>query len=787
MAKKEDEKPFIRLSVHGLVDFLLRSGDIDDRVYNQDTMEEGTRLHSSYQKKQGDDYLFEVFLQETIETKEGTIVLQGRADGIIDIPGKPPIIDELKSTVMGLEEFFEQQKEWHLGQALCYAFMYLHQEKKDKCIVRLTYLSQESNDKLIKEFPFALKEVEKRVYKYIKEYFELESIVYEHRKKRDESVVNLPFPYGDFRPGQRELAKYSYGTAIKGGVFFAEAPTGIGKTMSTLYPFVKSFKEGRNEKLFYLTAKTLGGIAAYDALTEMYGKGLVANDSFLHSRDKICFLPGHACNPDDCPFTKNYYGKLKEAMLEVAKSGKRFSRETIIETCMEKTMCPFEFQLDLSLWADIVICDYNYFFDPLVHLERYFDESVDTSRDIVLIDEAHNLVERGRSMFSAELSTELCFYAKKALGKSKEALSLKKGIGKLENAILSCLKIDEKEQVYQKVPEELEKAIESLINANIRHKKKGKMTLPSETKELMRETYRFKTLYENYFKGNSKLYCYEEGKEVHFKLLCLDASPFLRQQLSRVRSAILFSATLSPIRYFMQSILGRDDYPYLLLPSPFPKENFKLLLAPKVSVRYKDRESTYVEVAKYLEEFVKAKKGNYFIYFPSYEYLRNIRSLIDIKDASIFVQDRSMNALEKEEFLANFPPSPEGTNVGLMILGGSFSEGIDMVDDRLIGVAIVGIGLPGIGTENNLIRDYYSGKGEDGFEVAYKNPGMNKVMQAVGRLIRSPSDVGAALLLDDRYMKEEYRRLFERLWSEYEVIMEPKEIRESLKAFYKDK
>ena len=780
-----ESKPYLNLSVHGLIDPLLRAGDIDDRVYNQETMETGTLLHSAYQRKQKANYLAEYPLSEVFKRENGTIALQGRADGIIVNSGEPPIIDEIKSTVLPLEEFFEQQKEWHLGQACCYGLMYIHEKNLSSCKVRLTYISQiDTKKKEIHEFTFTKEEIEEKVYGYVDSYLQRYMTTYNHQKERDASIETLPFPYPSYRPGQRNLAKYSYATGLKGGVFFAEAPTGIGKTMSTLYPFIKTMKMGRNEKLFYLTAKTIGGDVASNAIGEMIEKGLKIYDSFLVSKEKICFSPGHACNPDDCPYAKNYYGKVNEAIASIIASGKRFSRKNVVDICSEFKICPFEFQLDLSLYADVIICDYNYFFDPLVYLERYFSEEIDTCRDLILIDEAHNLVDRGRSMYSAELSSDGAHFAKKELPAFKQYGSLKRALTKVEKALLGLLGTDEDEKPLSCLSEDLTKALSSLKDASLKLRKDG-LFIPPLTKEFLREANRLSRLSEEFFSPSSRYYAYSNAKAVTLKLLCLDASNYIRNQIERVRATVFFSATLSPISYYQKTLLGKDGYPYLLLPSPFPKENFRLLINPRISTRYKDREATYGDVASCLKSFVAGKTGNYFIYFPSYEYLNKVAPLLDFgEEVAVYIQSKKMGEVEKRDFLDYFSPNPTSTSVGLLVLGGAFSEGIDLVDDRLIGVAIVGIGLPMVCAENDLIRDYMESKGEDGFAMAYKNPAVNKVMQAVGRLIRSETDIGCALLIDDRYTQNEYRKLFARVWPNYEIVFGPDEIFEAVKEFH---
>ena len=776
------EKQFLTLSVHDLVDFLLRKGDIDNRVYNQETMLVGTKIHASFQKKQGNEYLSEVPLRETFERPLGTITLEGRADGII-IGGPFPIVDEIKSSVLPLDVFYEEQEEWHKAQAMCYALMYAHEHGEEKMGIRLTYISQIDNSKKVHEDVYNTKQIEEYIGGLMDRYLSFWNTEFEHLKERNHKAKELPFPFEKFRAGQRNMAKYVYSVASNGGTFLVEAPTGIGKTMSALYPSIKSFATGKTEKIFYLTAKNSGSAAAYDALSKLYEKGLCARDSVLTSKEKICFRPGASCNPDDCPYAKGYYDKIRVVTEKAIQSGRRFSPDYIVELAEEEQICPFEMQLDLSLWSDVIICDYNYFFDPLVKLERYFGDEADPSKFVLLIDEAHNLVERGRDMYGSHVSLLECKRAKKALG-TKTNRSLKLALNKIIK-VLETLESKGKgeHEIYEHVPDTLISALESLRTKQRSLDKEKHLPYPSEFREFSRECHAFTSIYEGY---SEHLTCYAEkrGEDFVFRIYCPNPAPLLSESLKEVKGHVLFSATLSPIEYYMNAIEGEEGKPYLLLPSPFPPDNFKIIVTPNVSTRYKDREKSYDEVARYLETFITGKKGNYFIFLPSYEYLEKIKDKLSFENAVVHVQERNMTNDEKQEFLEHFHKNPKKTHVGLLIMGGSFSEGIDMVDDRLIGVAIVGIGLPQLSYERDLIRDYYDKKNADGFDYSYKNPGLNKVMQAMGRLIRSENDRGVALLIDDRYLQNEYRMVLERSYSGYEVAYSQEEVKESLDSFF---
>ncbi len=779
-------KRHITLSVHMLVDTLLRKGDIDNRVYNKETMQLGSKIHASYQEAQGNSYISEMFLRHSFERENAIVTLEGRADGII-LTDKRPIIDEIKSTVMDLDSFYEEQKEWHLGQACCYALMYLLESGGEEAGVRLTYISQRDNKKKIRNWTFRIDELRERVEGLIDRFLERIEATYAHFEVRSRSAKSLPFPFEDFRKGQREMAKYIYHTAKKGGFFFFEAPTGIGKTISSLYPSIKAFSETKMDRIFFLTAKNSGKQSAEKAINILTENGACIYSSTLSSKDAICLSKGSECNPDDCPFAKSYYEIYPSAREEALRRYTHFGSEEIRELALEYRICPFEFQLDLSLDSDVIIADYNYFIDPFVKLERYFGEDADPSSFFVIADEAHNIIERGRKSYSESISSNDFIAAKTALRKYPNK-TIKTRISKLLKE-LDVLTSETKEEsiALPSFPEDFLKHVERFTETKRTIQNDEKLPkLPEEVNELSRKCYRLGELID----GGYELLPYVSKKKnaASIGVLCLDPSPMLRESFSKVKGAIFLSGTLSPVDYFMEGILGEKDEPYLLLPSPFPKENFKILLAANVSTRYKDREKTLKEVADYLTSFVSSKKGNYFIYFPSFAYLKSISSSLDFGEGTnVYMQKESMDSDEKEALLRHFIPSPNESNVALLVIGGSFGEGIDLPSDRLIGVAIVGLGLPQVAFDTEELKKHYDEKLSAGFDYAYRNPGINKVMQAVGRLIRSEKDVGTALLIDDRYLYREYREVFLKHWKNYETVKKPSEIEEKVKAFYKER
>ena len=772
----------IKMSVHQLVDFLLRKGDIDNRVYNKNTMNEGSRLHASYQRRQDSDYIAEYYLIHTFKVDDFEVILNGRADGIISRPFLTTI-DEIKTSVMDNEEFYQEQGEWHLGQAKIYALIYALDHDLERMGVRLTYINQLNNSSLVKDFKYTKEELENYVTDLIREYLEFYKLVFSQLEKRNETSELLDFPFKKFRKGQRELAKYTFAAIKNKQNLYVEAPTGIGKTMSTLFPAVKSFSNGDVDKIFYLTAKNSGVEAAFNATKLLVEKGLRVVAIQITAKEKICACPGRGCNPDECPFAKNYYGKVRNAIIEAVTHELLLSKDVITEYAMRHQICPFEYELDLSLFSDIIICDFNYLFDPIVYMRRYFDE--DNYRMVGLIDEAHNLVERGRDMYSASID----YYEFKRMKNSLKDYNHKE----LKTAIRRINKLfktyqEEKEEGYNLLDDIDNKILNALSNfqkccSDFMKKEHQKVT--DELKDFYFSTIRFSKI-ADFFDENFKFFIYKDQKEISLNIYNLDPSSLIGESLKKLEAAVLFSGTLSPLDYYVQMLGGNEDSPVLKIPSPFPKENFKLMIVPNVSTTYKNRDNTILEVVNYIKTMVDQKVGNYFVFFPSYKYLNSVLAKFDDSSYELHVQKSEMSESEKIRFLDNFQANPKTTHIAFAVLGGIFSEGIDLLHDRLIGAIIVGVGLPQISYERDLIRNYFNENEENGFEYAYVKPGMNRVMQAVGRVIRSEEDVGAVLLIDERYMHRQYQDLFKAEWNNYRVVLTIDDLKDELVSFYKN-
>ena len=745
-------------------------------------MNEGSRLHSVYQTKQSNNYMPEYPLAVSLTVDEIDILLEGRADGIIKRSDGSYVIDEIKTTVEELKTFHEDNLEWHLGQAKCYAYMFAKLNDLEFVGIKLTYIRQgKEKEQFIDTYVFNYLELEQFVIDLINQYLEFYNIIFNKIETRNKSIETLGFPFDKYRPGQRELAKYSYAASKKGKRLFVEAPTGIGKTMSTLFPFIKALKDDEKSKIFYLTAKTSGKEAAHQAIKILKDKGLSLSDIIITAKDKICFCKGSACNPEECPYTKGYYDKIQTVLRYSLLNYDDFDLSLISQIAYENQICPFEYELDLSLFMDVIVCDYNYMFDPISYMKRYFDE--DSSHYLALVDEAHNLIDRSRDMYSAFLSYQKFKEARKSVRHSK-LHKLKLAMSKMNKMFKEYQEVEDGNHIVDEFNLYTYKTISSFITTMQDINKNENKEMSKELLEFYLDTNRFNKMLE--FVNSNYLLFYEKNKDdIVLRVNCLDASGFLNASLSSIKSAVIFSATLSPMDYYINTLGGKNSDASLILPSPFPKENLKIIIAPNISIRYKNRDSSYQKVADYIKAFVKNKVGNYFVFLPSYEYLHNLMPYIDIKDTLIYEQNKEMSDEEKEIFLSNFKPSPEVTSIAFVVVGGAFGEGIDLVSDRLIGAVIVGIGMPKINFISDQISKHYDSLGLSGYDYAYLNPGMNKIMQALGRVIRSENDKGAVLLIDERYLLNEYRDSFKAEWREYEVAFSKDEISSILKDFFK--
>lgn len=756
----------IKISVRTLVEYVYSSGSIDSRFRTATSMTEGTKAHQKIQKSYGEHDRHEVFLESLILYDDVNYKIEGRCDGILK-SDDDVIIDEIKSTSRDLQLIQEDSYPVHWAQAKCYAYIYCLQNELSTILVQLSYYQIDTEEirRFIKRFSF--EELKDFMEQTIQAYAPFAQMKLDYTIARDESIRTLAFPFKTYREGQRRLAGAVYKTIVEGKNIFAKAPTGIGKTISTTFPSVKAIGEGHLQKFFYLTAKTITRQAAEEAFAFMKNKGLIIHTVSLTAKEKMCLMDEVKCNPESCPFADGYYDRINGAILDILSHETNMSREVIEDYAKKHQVCPFEFSLDLAYSSDVVICDYNYVFDPRVSLKRYFDEQ--KKRTALLIDEAHNLVDRAQNMYSAELfkSSFLDIYRQYKSSNKEIAAS-----SKLINDFLLKQK-KEMGEVKNKKVDELPEEFLLLINQFIVVAEKELLSSQDSHAALMDYYY----LAQDFAKA-AKLFderfvtYYEvEKSEVKIKLFCIDPSELLRRYGKGFRSKVYFSATFAPLDYFMD-MLGAEEEDYTLsIPSPFSREQSDVYVYP-LSTRYHDREKTKGAIVKVVNDLVEERKGNYLVFFPSYAYLMDVIEGFhhDYPNVRTIVQERQMTEEQRESFLTQFEDEASESLIGFAVLGGIFSEGVDLVGNRLNGVIVVGVGLPQIGLERNIMKEHFTNAGKNGFDYAYVYPGMNKVLQAGGRLIRSENDSGTIVLIDDRFLQSKYQDLLPAEWQDFQII-----------------
>lgn len=803
----------IRISVRSLVEFILRSGDIDNRrgaMADKEAMQMGSRLHRKIQGQMGAGYHAEVSLKTDVDCGDFVIRVEGRADGIFTEDGQT-VIDEIKGVYRDLSKM-EEAMPVHLAQAKCYAYIYALQQDLDEISVQMTYANLDTEEirRFRKDYVFA--ELCQWFEELTKEYQKWAKFQMEWKKIRQKSIEHVVFPY-PYREGQKELAAAVYRTIQREKKLFIQAPTGVGKTISTVFPAVKAVGQGLGEKIFYLTAKTITRTVAQEAFSLLLEQGLRYKVVTLTAKEKICMCEEPDCNPDKCPYARGHFDRINDAVFELLTgwagvgggtdevpefevSGIKdsFTREDIIVHAEKWQVCPFELSLDLSLWMDAVICDYNYVFDPQAKLKRFFADG--TKGDyIFLIDEAHNLVERGREMYSASLYKEDFLEVKRLLKpvskkaerylercnkymlewkRECEEYTLLKDIGHFSLALMNV------SAQLEKLLEDREGPLNQVYNSPSRLHDGEKLPAVTGTEELRKKVLDF------YFQVRSFLDIYEElddSYEIYteheadgrfkLKLYCINTAGKIGQCLEKGRGSILFSATLLPVRYYMGLLSGTEDDYAVYAQSPFEARKKKVLIGTDVSSRYTRRNRTeYEKIADYIFTALQAKPGNYLVFFPSYKMLEDVREIFEEKNSRgicVISQSAHMSESEREKFLESFAAEGEASLAGFCVMGGIFGEGIDLKNERLIGAVIVGTGLPQICHEREILKQYYDNKEMDGFAYAYQYPGMNKVMQSAGRVIRTDEDKGVILLLDERFCQRQYRSVFPREWADYET------------------
>lgn len=783
----------VKISVRTLVEFILREGDINvggKGMRDTEAMQKGSKIHRKIQNSMGGDYKPEVSLSlETPMEWDGisfSLVVEGRADGIFTRDGRT-VIDEIKSTyqdVLKLEEPFSV----HVAQAKCYGYIYALQNHLKEMEIQMTYCSME--DEEIKRFQmvYSFDELSQWYENLIGEYakWAVWQIKWEEERNRTIKAQDFPFAY---REGQKDLVTGVYKTVLRQKKLYIEAPTGVGKTISTVFPTVKAMGEGLVEKIFYLTAKTITRTVAEEAFHILRDKGMNLKTITLTAKEKLCVLDKPDCNPVSCERAKGHFDRVNDAVYDMLVSEHEISRELIEAYAVKYQVCPYEMALDVTLWADAIICDYNYAFDPKVFLRRFFQN--EKKKDYCfLVDEAHNLVDRAREMYSATLVKDDFLEVKRLVKVRSKKLDKKLAACNRKLLLLRKEWEEVKEAGNEYKPDSLvDQFMLTVYNATTEFDRFLNEYMEFEGRDTVLDLYfnifHFVNMYE-IMNDKYKIYINEDDEGRFFvKLQCMDPSDNLKACLDKGRSAVFFSATFLPIQYYKEQLAGTEDDYAIYAPSPFDVRKRRIFVARDVSTKYTRR--NYVEYEKivgYIHDFVTRKTGNYLVFFPSYQYMKLIYDLIEglewqekFKGCEFIVQDSHMTELEREQFLESFEENPSSSRIGFCVMGGIFSEGIDLKNDRLIGTVIVGTGLPMVCDDRELFRSYYQEREEMGFEYAYLYNGMNKVLQSAGRVIRTTEDVGVILLLDERFMQKQYTSLFPKEWYPYEIVS-----RDSLKV-----
>lgn len=779
------EQPVIRISVRSLVEFIMRSGDIDNRIAgaDKDSMLLGGKIHRKIQRRMGSDYHAEIGLKFEVPCKGFLLMIEGRADGIIETP-EGIVIDEIKGVLKDLN-LLKEPVGVHLAQARCYAYIYASQKKLEEIGIQMTYCNMETEE--IKRFQsvYSFQELDTWFWELIGKYEKWARYQIQWKGKRNQSIKEIEFPFA-YREGQKDLVVSVYRTILRKKKLFIQAPTGVGKTMATVFPAVKAIGEGLGEKLFYLTAKTITRTVAWQAFDTLKEQALRMKVIVLTAKEKICFCEETNCNPDACPYAKGHYDRVNDAVYELITTSDEMSREILEEQARKWQVCPHEMSLDIAEWVDAVICDYNYVFDPNAYLRRFFGEG-NKGEYLFLIDEAHNLVERGREMYSAQIYKEDILKIKKLVKDRDEKLARK--LNDCNKQLLALKRECDGLQVLDSVSHIYLKLM-ALMTEMERYLEDCKEEIRQEVLNLYFSVRTFLNIHDR-LDENYLIYSeLEDSGRFKLRLFCVNPANCLQEFLDKGNSTIFFSATLLPIHYYKKLLsTSKEDYA-IYAESPFDPARRQLILGTDVSTKYTRRgEDMYRRYARYLIQVARTRIGNYIAFFPSYRFMEEVYEVfVDLlkedQEIKYVMQSQYMSEEAREIFLENFEEDRKHSLMGFCVMGGIFSEGIDLAEDKLIGAIIIGTGLPQVCRERELLKNYFDAHGLRGFDYAYLYPGMNKVLQSAGRVIRTDEDRGVILLLDERFRDGRYQETFPREWKEY-ALCNVENVEDYLETFWK--
>ena len=770
-----------QVGVGELVSFLFSSGDLSSETFQNVSLLEGTIAHQYVQKSYQVDDKKEVYVSQMITVLDETLMLSGRMDGLL-VRNDKTLIEEIKSTRMSIfDENFTYKTE-HLAQLKVYAYLYMKQEGLSSIDGRIAYIQLSDYQIRYIDFSFFMSDLEVFIQECLIDYLDWIHLLVSHDEEKKSALSTLSFPFPSYRRGQKELMNAVFQTIRDQDTLYAIAPTGIGKTMATLFSSLKSLTLD-NQKIFYVTAKTAGKKIAVDAIEILKEKGLKSKALVITSKDQTCFLEKRRCDPEYCPFAKGFFDRLKDATIDIFQNEQILDREVLESYARKHTICPFEYALYVSYFVDVIIADYNYVFDPRIHLIRYFDDS--TYLPIVLVDEAHNMVSRSREMYSSSIVKSDMIKLRRHASKLKP--SIRHAVSKVLNAFdyyeelmmdRNFMQSETLENEFYQAVKNLAKKIENSLKENPKYPKK------TEVLEIYFTLLSFLIIYgfydESYLTNIEKV-----DDDLILTLRCLDAGKFIHDTVkNKIYGTVFFSATLYPVDYY-KTLLTENDGETLKIQSPFDHSRLKISIAPYVSTRYNDRASSVHHVVNIITTLIKSKKGNYIVFFPSYQYLNQVLNEMPDVDANIITQFKEMKMTERDEVVNLFKEKTDQSQLAFFVMGGMFAEGIDYIGDMLSGVIVVGVGLPMINETNDELKVYYDKTFDKGFDYAYKYPGMNKVIQAVGRVIRTETDYGVAILIDDRFTQPSYRKLFPNEWKNISTFRNQDELDHMLKTFFK--
>jgi DNA excision repair protein ERCC-2 len=775
----------INISVKDMVSFIHTGGDLTSEFKSNKRAKEGTEAHAFLQGQYGPHDQKEVNVQALYTKGDYDIYISGRMDGLRIINDKLTI-EEIKSTLTDVELIQINSRPEHLAQARMYAYMYCTEKDLKSIRVQLTYIHVHTQETKTFTKRYNISQLTKFFEDTVDSYITWLEIYNQHQQNKKVSIEGLNFPFDEYREGQYTFMGAVYQTIMSKDILYSIAPTGIGKTIAALFSSLKAI-ETEQDKIFYLTAKNAGKNIVIDTVNLLKEKGLIAKTVVLHSKERMCLMDKVDCDPDICPYAKGYFDRVHDALEDIFVHQDVYDMDLIKSYGEYHTICPHEFSLSISNYSDIVICDYNYAFDPRTHLIRYFDE--DYYHPILLIDEAHNMIDRSRSMYSAELSKSAL------LDLRKHSNSIKPKVRNQINKLIKHMEQFAQDQEVEKNPFYVQDEMDSDVIGMLEN-------ILNKLEQALVENKKFKSrdkVLDGYFMcsqfvrisdfyGSNYRYVFEKIEEDYIiTLRCLDASKHILQTIeARAKGSIFFSATLEPIDYHVKLItagVGKS----IQIPSPFPQKNLGLFIDDSTSTRYRDRERSIDNIIDNIYAMAETKVGNYIVFFPSYRYLNRVLEHFDSEHYQILVQERNMSLKERNDMLHAFDTLGTVSKIGFFVIGGSFSEGIDYIGDRLHGVLIVGVAMPQFNPYNEILRGYFDEEFDRGFDYAYTYPGMNKVIQAVGRVIRTKDDIGIAVLFDDRYAHKKYKELYPPNWSHALFIQRNQYLQDYVKRFWKSK